>query len=407
MSTEPARILVINPGSTSTKVALFHSRGRGVEDGGGRRVEDAREPSDSSVGGRSRSGLADSPSNGPGDRDENSHSSGGTASTPELIRGETIPADTIVASSALADLLPSRRAELGDFLDDIDHLDCIAARGGMVRPLAAGIYTVNDAMIDDLLSARYGDHPSNLGAPLAKAIGESFDCPAIIADPVGVDEFRPEARVSGLKGIERRSFSHALNLRFTARRAASDVDMPFEKARLIGVHLGGGISVAAIDGGRIVDVNNSNEGGPFTPQRTGSLPILQLVDLCFSGEYHDAAALKKKLTREGGLISHLGTDRVEEVIARADAGDAEAAGILDAMVYQIAKEIGAMAAGLSAKPEAIFITGGFARNSIIDRIFPFIDWMARVLVYPGEGEMEALAAAAVRFLSDEETAKTY
>ena len=348
MSTDHPAILVINPGSTSTKVALFATG-------------------------------------------ETPHAS------PREMRGETLTVDE--SSSRLEGILA--------FLGETPELECVAARGGMVRPLTAGTYLVNDRLIDDLSSHAYGDHPSNLGAPLARAVAERYGCSAIIADPVGVDEFRPEARLSGLAGIERKSFSHALNLRATARKAAMAIGKTFEQARFVGVHLGGGISVAAIDTGRIIDVNNSNEGGPFTPQRTGALPVLQLVDLCFSGAFGSADKLKNHITRKGGLTSYLGTGSVEEVLRRIEAGDDEARRIMDGMVYQIGKEIGGMAAALGGDVDAVFLTGGFGREPVAAWIGRYVEWIAPVLVFPGEGEMVALAEAAVRFLQGDDEALGY
>ena len=348
-------VLVINPGSTSTKVALFAG-------GGG-------------------SGIAE-------------------------IRSQSFEVDPSTGADS-AGGLRLRSERIDEFLSGVTGLDCVAARGGMVRPIPCGVYRVNRAMIEDLLAGRYGEHPSNLGAPLAAGVGDAYGCPAIVADPVGVDEFLPEARLSGLSGIERKSFSHALNLRATARRAAVEIRGDFAESRFIGVHLGGGISVAAMVGGRIIDVNNSNEGGPFTPQRTGTLPVLQLVDLCFSGEFRGAEELKRRLTSEGGLVSYLGTDSVQEVIGRIDGGDPRAKAVMDAMVYQIGKEIGAMAAVLSGRVDRIVLTGGFARSPVSDWISERISWIAPVLVYPGEGEMTALAEAAVRFLSGVEEVREY
>ncbi|MBT3275079.1 MAG: butyrate kinase, partial [Spirochaetales bacterium] len=266
---------------------------------------------------------------------------------------------------------------------------------------------VNSRMIDDLISCRYGTHPSNLGAVLGKSAAEKYGCTAVIADPVGVDEFAAPARISGLHGIDRKSFSHALNLRSTARQIANDLSIAFDRARFVGIHLGGGISVAALNGGRIIDVNNSSEGGPFTPQRTGSLPVLQLVDLAFSGRFAVADELKEHLTKSGGLVSYLGTDNVEEVLRRIESGDRDAELVLRGMAYQIAKESGAMAAALGGAPDAVFLTGGFAVPPVSEWISEYISWIAPVIVRPGEREMLALAEAAGRFLQGEEAPLEY
>jgi butyrate kinase len=359
-TSEKYHVIVINPGSTSTKLARY------LVSAGGERHGEVSE-----------------------------------------LDSASIPAPKPEADDELAADLERRLGAVLEYAAAGPCPDCVAARGGMVRPVPAGSYVVTQHMIDDLLGCRFGRHASNLGAPLAAAAAERYRCPAIIADPVGVDEFEEVARLSGWSGIERKSFSHALNLRACARRAAAALDLPFDRARFIGAHLGGGVSVAAIDGGRIIDVNNSNEGGPFTPQRTGSLPVLQLVDLCCSGEFADAESLKRRLTNEGGLVSYLGTSSVEEVLRRIDSGDERAAFVLEAMIYQIAKEIGATAAVLRGRVDAIFLTGGFARERIVEELSKRVGWIAKMLVYPGEGEMVALAEAAARILLGVEEAKEY
>ena len=346
------KILVINPGSTSTKLALFTSPGLDEISSQNVSIEEGF--------------------NGP-----------------------------------LLDQIPVRQKAVDRFIEGVSSIHCVAARGGMVRPVPSGSYYVNPQMIEDLLECKHGIHASNLGAVLADVVARRYNCKAIIADPVGVDEFIPLARYSGLKGIERKSFSHALNLRYVARVAAEDLNVPFEKAKFVGIHLGGGISVAAIDSGKIIDVNNSNEGGPFTPQRTGSLPILQLVDLAFSGEFNSAEDMKDFLTRAGGLVSYLKTDNVEEVVSGIRKGKKDHEGVLRAMAYQISKECGAMAAALGARPDAIFLTGGFARPPVSEWIEQAVSWMTDVLTYPGEREMQALAMAAERYLAGVETPRTY
>ncbi len=349
-------ILVVNPGSTSTKLALYTG------------------PPGAAEVHESRAATLPAPPTRPGD-----------------LRAE----------------LRAREAGVIEFARAAGSIDCVAARGGLVKPVPAGSYPVTRGMVDDLLLCRYGRHASNLGAPLASIVAERYACPAIITDPVGVDELDDVARYSGLREIERKSFSHALNLRAVARRAADAAGTPFDRSRLVGVHLGGGISVASMVGGKIVDVNDSNEGGPFTPQRTGSLPVLQLVDLCFCGAYADAEALKTLLTTKGGLASYIGTSSVKEALGRIEAGDLDAERVMRAMVYQIAKEIGAAAAALDGRLDAVFLTGGFARPPVAGWIEERVDWIAPVMVFPGEGEMQALAEAALRFLRGEERLREY
>ncbi len=387
------RVLVVNPGSTSTKVGVYE-----IDRAETRPVDSARLPATPSAGGPLRDQLPT--------RLESiiSFVEGFTpaADLPDSTTGDR-PTGAAPAAPGKGTGKPSRI----DGTNRPDTVDCIAARGGMVKPVQAGSYFINDALIADLLECRYGSHASNLGAPIARELAKRYGCDAIIADPVGVDELEPPARYSGLKGIERRSFAHTLNIREVSRRAAAEIRVPFESAKFVVTHLGGGISVAAVRGGRIIDVNNSNEGGPFTPQRSGSLPVLQLVDLCFSGLYDSPDQMHGLLTRSAGLISYLGTDDVREVLERIESGDREAREVFDAMMYQIAKEIGASAAALGSCPDRIVLTGGFAVSHVTDRIRDRVEWIAPVLVYEGEHEMIALADAARRFLSGEENPREY
>jgi butyrate kinase len=295
------------------------------------------------------------------------------------------------------------------FLDEakIIKIDCIVSRGGLVRPVAAGSYAINDKMIDDLANSRYGAHASNLGVLIASKLTEQFKCQALIVDPVGVDEFNPLARYSGLLEMERRAQSHALNIRATARLAAKELGLVLEKANFIVAHLGGGFSIVPLEHGKIVDANNANDGGPFSPQRAGSLPITQLVKLAYSGQYKTEKDLIYKLTREAGLLGFLGTDNGKEIINRINNGDEKAKEVFQAMGYQIAKEIGAMATVLHGKVDAIIITGGLARSPLIDWIKASVEWIAKVYAYPGEMEQQALAEAGARVLRKEEDLRTY
>jgi butyrate kinase len=261
-----------------------------------------------------------------------------------------------------------------DFLSgsDIRELHAVAGRGGLTRPIEAGSYRVNEAIKEDLRSARYGNHASNLGALIADAIASERGIPSLIADPVGVDQFEELARFSGWPGLERKCQLHALNMREVARRAARDLAAeaaePGEKRsedmadyRFIIAHLGGGISIGPMAGGRVIDVNNAMDGGPFSPQRVGSLPTTGLIDLCFSGQYASAKELKAAMTRKGGVFAYLGTDDGREIAERIESGDAKAETVFRAMAYQISKEIGAMAAVLEGRVDAILLTGGLPR----------------------------------------------
>ncbi len=289
-------------------------------------------------------------------------------------------------------------------------LEAVVGRGGLVRSLPGGTYKVCDKMMADLKDpAHWGRiHASNLGAFIADSIASDLNIPAFIVDPVTVDEFDDIARMSGIKEIERKSLFHALNIRFTARHAAKDIGKPFDQCNMIPVHMGGGISVGAIRNGMVVDMNNALLGmGPFSPQRAGALPIGDLIDLCYSGKW-TKKELTGYLTRGAGLISYLGSDDgiwIEEEIRK---GNKDVKFVHDAMCYQISKEIGAYAAVLEGDVDCIFLTGGLAYNPfLVAEIKRRTSWIAQVLVYPGEKEMEALSQGGVRVLKGEEKAREY
>ncbi len=290
----------------------------------------------------------------------------------------------------------------------LEELDAVVGRGGPFKPLVSGTYQVNKPMLDDIKGGRVqAEHVSNIGAILADEIAKSQDIPAFIVDPVSVDEFEPVARLSGLPELERKCLSHALNLKMVAKKYSRSIGKPYEELHLIVVHLGGGISVSAHKRGKMVDVNNANDGGPFSPQRTGSLPVTGLVKLCYEGKYN-LQEMIAKLIKKGGLLAYLGTDNLKEVIERIKNGDSRAKLCLEAMAYQIAKEIGAMATVLRGKVDAIIITGGMANSQLLlDWIKERVKFISQIVVYPGEDEMEALAMGALRVLRGEEEAKEY
>ncbi|MCX7708549.1 MAG: butyrate kinase [Clostridia bacterium] len=351
------KLLTINPGSTSTKVAYF----RGSE----------------CISGKSLS-----------------HSSA------ELDRYATI-----------AEQYPLRKQAILDYLSDqnIDYmeLDAVVGRGGLLKPLKGGTYQVNQSMLDDLNASRYGQHASNLGAIIAREIASLAGIPAYIVNPVVVDEFEPLARFSGLPEFQRKSAFHALNQKAMAMKFAKEAGKSYEELNLIIAHLGGGISVGAHKKGRVIDVNNGLEEGPFSPERTGSLPVNQLVDFCFSGGY-SKEEIKKKLVGKGGLVAYTGTSDAREIEQRMEQGDEYAALAFEAMSYQVAKEIGACSTVLCGKVDAIILTGGIARSSKITRwITERVDFIAPVTVYPGEDEMAALAEGAVRVLEGKEQPLEY
>ena len=286
--------------------------------------------------------------------------------------------------------------------------DAIVGRGGLLKPIASGVYEVNEAMKNDLRNATM-QHACNLGGLLAEDIALLIPgCKAYIADPVVVDELDDVARLSGSPLMMRKSVFHALNHKAIARKYARSVNKKYEELDLIVAHLGGGISVAAHRQGRVIDVNNALEGsGPFSPERAGTLPARQLVDLCFSGDYTQEE-IKKMITGRGGLMAHLGTTDARDVVKRINEGDARAELVLKSMIYNIAKEIGSMSVVLHGKVDAILLTGGISYNDYcINKLKEYIAFIAPVYVFPGEDEMEALAFNALGALRGKLNCKEY
>ena len=290
---------------------------------------------------------------------------------------------------------------------DISGLSAVVGRGGLVRPLESGVYEVNEKLISDLKSSQRAEHVSNLGGLIAHEIaGKIPGCKAFIADPVVVDEYQDVARVSGLPEIPRRSMFHALNHKAIARKYAAANGTSYENLKLVIAHMGGGISVAAHYYGKVIDSNQGLDGyGPFSPERAGTLDAGLLVTLCFDGKYSQAE-IRKLLVGNGGLMAHLGTN--DELIAekRAKDGDRHAKLVLHAMAYNVAKEIGAMMAVLKGEADAVILTGGIAHSQlIVEYIKSMISPMVKVAVYPGEDEMEALAMSGLRVLRGEKSKK--
>lgn len=350
------RVLAINPGSTSTKIAVYD----------GEQAEMVRNLSHSD--------------------DE-----------MEPFRGRPI-----------LDQLEFRRSRIEQELSDagcaLEEFDAVVGRGGLMRPLASGCYQVNGAMLEDLRSTRYGEHASNLGAFLAQAIARKAGAEAFIVDPVSVDEFIPPARISGSVLVDRQCLSHALNTKAVAKRFAREQGGAYSDLRLIVAHLGSGISVSAHEDGKMIDVNVAGQEGTFAMDRSGGLQIQKVIQLCFSGRYTEAR-LWNLLNREGGVYSYLGTKDLREVERRIAEGDSQAALIFDAMVYQTAKDIGAMATVLAGRVDAVLLTGGMANSEkLVLDLRAAIDWIAPVTVYPGEDELQALAEGALRVLRGEEPA---
>lgn len=344
------RILVINPGSTSTKLALYEGRHPTVE---------------------------------------------------ESIAGP--------AGGGLWETFDERLAALQSFLKrhGSPKLDAAVGRGGLIRPVPSGTVRVTDAMLQDARTGFQGEHVSNLGCALARAVADGQGCPAFIVDPVAVDEMSPLARYSGLPQIGRQSLSHALNLHAAARKACEKTGKKLAESRWVVCHLGGGFSIVPMGGGKNLDSNNANSGGPFSPTRAGTLPTQPLIKLCFSGK-HDAAALKKMTTKEGGLKAHLGTDDAREVERRIAAGDTKAEEVYAAMAFQVAKEIGAMATVLCGRLDGVILTGGLAHSDLFcEMVEERVGFLGPIYRFPGEFEMEALALGALRVLRGEEEALDY
>ncbi len=351
-------ILAINPGSTSTKLAVF--------------------------------------------RDE-------TCVFNETVRHDV---DVIAQYKHIIDQYEFRKAAIIAALKThniaLESLHAVVGRGGMLKPIESGTYAVNKDMIEYVTHARRGEHASNLGCVLAKEIADNYDIPAFIVDPVAVDEMDPIARVTGMPDIERDSLFHALNQKAVALKAAKDLKKPYDTLNLIVAHLGGGISVGVHKKGRVIDVNNALDGdGPMSPERSGSVPLGPLYKMCFSGNY-TLEDIKRKNYGNGGLVAHLGSNDGATIAKRIDEGDEKAAFIFSAMCYQIAKEIGSCATVLKGSVDAIVLTGGLAHDKrAVSQISKRTDFIADILVYPGEDEMEALALGALRVLKGEETPKTY
>jgi len=288
-----------------------------------------------------------------------------------------------------------------------DDLSAVAGRGGLVEPIPGGTYKVDEALLIRLRKGKPWEHASNLGGILADAICRPRGIPAFIVDPVAVDEMNPLARITGIPELPKVSLGHALNIKATVRRAAKDLGKSWNELNFIVAHIGGGITVCAHEKGRMTDLNSANDFGPFSPERSGGLPAGDLARMCFNSGLSKKEMLRKLVGR-GGLAAYTGTSDVREVKAMAAEGDERAQTALDAMAYGIAKEIGAHAAVLSGRVDAILFTGGVAFDGdFIAAVQKHVQWIAPVLVYPGEDEMPALAQGVLRVLRGEELSKEY
>ncbi len=354
----PYTILAVNPGSTSTKIGVFEGDTRLFSEG----IEHSAE---------------------------------------EIARFPTIASQYEFREEKVRSLLAAKGF-------DLKRLSAVVGRGGLLKPIPGGVYRVDPAMKDDLASARYGEHASNLGALIADRLGTELGIPAFIADPVVVDELCDVARISGHKLFKRVSIFHALNQKAVARRWCRENGKAYEEANVIVAHMGGGVSVGLHEKGRVVDVNNALNGeGPFSPERSGTLPTLQLAKLCFSGEYSEKE-VAKMIAGKGGLVSFMGSNDMRTAEKAFREGDPEGSLYYRAFIYQVGKAIGALAAAAKGRVDAIVLTGGIAYGAEVVRgLTEMCGFIAPVVAYPGEGELEALAQAGVRVLSGEAVAQEY
>ncbi|HPE75351.1 MAG TPA: butyrate kinase [Draconibacterium sp.] len=321
--------------------------------------------------------------------------------------------DDLILYENIIDQFDFRKGLIIDALVDegieVDSIKYIIGRGGLTYPVESGVYRVNHLMLKHVREGVLGQHASNLGPLLADFISLQIpDARAFIADPVVTDELEEIARIAGNKHFKRLSIFHALNQKATARKHAENMGKRYDEMQLIVAHLGGGISVGAHKNGRVIDVNNALNGeGPFSPERSGTLPAAQLIDICFSGKY-SKAEIDRMVLGEGGFVSYLGTNNAREVEDRAKSGDKNAAFIQEALFYQTAKIIGEMATVLKGKVDAILLTGGLAFNkSLEEYISTGVGFIAPVFTYPGEDELESLAMNALRVARGEEVVKEY
>lgn len=322
------------------------------------------------------------------------------------------PTEEIAKYASIIDQKDFRKQIILDALKedncDIHSFDVIVGRGGLLKPIPGGTYTVTDELLADLKSGVQGQHASNLGGILAREIGDEIGVPSYIVDPVVVDELSDKARLSGVPELPRRSIFHALNQKAVARRFAKEHGGAYEDFNLIVIHMGGGVSVGAHDHGKIVDVNNILDGeGCFSPERAGTVPAGDLIKMCFSGKYTQKE-IYKKICGAGGFNAYLHTNDARDVGRMASEGDAQAKLVQDAFYYQIAKDAGAMAAVLKGKVDQIILTGGIAYSPYTRTCLEdYLGFIAPITVYPGEDELLALAQGALRVMNGEEEAKIY
>ena len=350
------KVLVINPGATSTKIAVF-------------------------------------------DEDKQVFKKGIDHSAQELDQFDRVIDQADYRQKAILDAVAESGYQLSDF-------DAVCGRGGLYRAIPSGTYAVSDAVMRDVEQAPYGEHPSNLGAYLAKKLGDMVGIPAFFVDPVCVDEMTEVAHVSGFREFRRQSLFHALNQKATARKAAEQMGKRYEDVKLIVCHLGGGVSVAAHDHGRVVDVFNVKDEGAMGLDRGGSLPVNALINYCYSGKSKEE--VKRIFGRQSGMFSYVGTTDFREICAKVVEGDPKFVQAYEALVYQLAKDIGAMAAVLHFDVDAIVYTAGMAYEDFFcDDITAYVGKIAPIIRLPGEEEMRSLAEGALRVLRGQQEAGVY
>lgn len=352
------KLLIINPGSTSTKIGVYEGEKEILE-------ETLRHSSE------------------------------------EILKYDTIFDQLNFRKEVILDVLKEKGINIKD-------LDAVVGRGGMLKPIEGGTYEVNDAMVEDLKVGVQGPHASNLGGILSNEIAKEIGKRAFIVDPVVVDEMEDVARLSGVPELPRKSKFHALNQKAVAKRYAKEHNTSYEDVNLIVVHMGGGVSVGAHRKGKVIDVNNALDGdGPFSPERAGGVPSGELLDMCFSGKY-SKEEVYKKLVGKGGFVAYANTNDARDLIKLSKEGDKRGSLIFDAFIYQIAKEIGSMSVVLEGKVDAIVLTGGIAYSDYVtDAIGKKVKWIAPIVVYGGEDELLALAQGAIRVLDGIENVKVY
>ena len=352
------RLLIINPGSTSTKIGVY---------------EDEKQIFEKTL----------------------------RHSAEEIGQFETIYSQKDFRKEVILNVLRENNF-------NINTLDAVVGRGGLLKPIPSGTYEVNKALLEDLKIGVQGPHASNLGGILAQEIAEQADVRAFIVDPVVVDELSDVARLSGVPELRRISIFHALNQKAVAKRLAKESGKKYEDLKLVVTHMGGGVSVGAHKYGKVIDVNNTLDGdGPFSPERAGSVPVGDLIKLCFSGKYTQAEVYNK-IVGKGGYVAYLNTNDARDVLKAREEGDEYASLIFDAFIYQVSKAIGEMATVLNGRVDQIILTGGIAYSPVVvNEIKKRVEWISDITVYPGEDELLALAQGAIRVLDGEEEAKIY